>query len=253
MTVTKTAGKKAKTVMLAADVGSVSITTVNLAVAIAASANSPLQGLFVEDEDLLQVSGLPCSREITLTTARERPTSLDQMQRSLRAVARQFRQALEREAQAGHVGWSFDTVRGRMRDVGLMPERIPAYTVLGRPLARRLSQERVPGVQKVLLLGKRSARLMHLVELLIRRAVGEKIEFTLVANSGTAELAEAVEKLASISQNRVSIVEVGRAQLLEQLAVWQGTFDLAIITRRDNPGDLSALLQDLRCPAVLVA
>ncbi len=249
----KIRNKQARSVLLAADVGSYSVTTVNLAVAIAASANSTLQGLFVEDEDLLQVSGLPCSREIMLTTARARPTSLDQMQRALRAAARQFRQALEREARAGHVGWSFDTVRGRMRDIGLQPEQIPAYTVLGRSLAQRLSEDRVPGVQKVLLLGKRSGKLMRLVELLIRRAQKEKIEFTLVANSATPELAAAVEKLAAISENRVSIVEVDRGQLRQQLEAWQDVFDLAIITRRDNPEDLSQTLHGLRCPVVLVA
>ena len=253
MTAVKKRSKRPVTVLLAADVGSVSMPAVNLAVAIAASADSLLRGMFIEDEDLLQVSGLPCSREITLTTARERPTSPDQMQRSLRAVARQFRQTLEREARAGRVGWSFDTVRGRMLDVGLRPESIPAYTVLGRSLAQRLPQEKIPGVQKVLLLGKRSSRLMHLVELLIRRDREQKFEFTLVANSGTPELAEALEKLASISDNRISIVEVGREQLFEQLAAWQGSFDLALITRRDNPGDLADTLQRLRCPAVLVA
>ena len=239
--------------MLAADVGSVSITAVDLAVAIAASANSPLEGLFIEDEDLLQVSGLPCSREITLTTARERPTSLDQMQRSLRSVARQFEQTLEREARAGRVGWSFHYVRGRMRDIGLQPQQVAAYTVLGEAGAHPLARQAKPRVQKILLLGKRSDRLLHLVELLIRRAGEDKIEFTLVANSGTPELADGVEQLVSIAENRVSIVEVGREQLLEQLEAWQGTFDLAIITRRDNPGDLSDTLQRLRCPVVLVA
>ena len=239
--------------ILAADAGSASLRIVNLAVAIAASAKTPLRGLFIEDEDLLQVSGLPCSREITLMTARERPTSHEQMQRSLQSVARQFKQTLEREARAGRIGWSFDSVRGRMRDIGLRPERETAYTVIGQPGSQRLTREAPPPVQKVLLLGRRSSRLLHLVELLIRRAGDSKIEFTLVANSGTPELAAGVEQLAEIAENRVSIVEVGRKQLLEQLGAWQGAFDLAILTRRDNPGDLSATLQRLRCPVVLVA
>jgi hypothetical protein len=74
-----------RSVMLAADVGSYSIKTVTLAVQMAASMNVRLRGLFIEDEDLLQVTGLPITREISLTTARERPTDVEQMQRSMRA------------------------------------------------------------------------------------------------------------------------------------------------------------------------
>jgi hypothetical protein len=85
----------------------------------AAAINSELQGLFIEDEDLLQVTGLPITREISLTTARERPTDVDQMQRAMRSVARQFEQALQREAGALQIAWSFDYVRGRARDIGL--------------------------------------------------------------------------------------------------------------------------------------
>jgi hypothetical protein len=103
--------KKRQTVLLAADVGSYSINTVSLAVQMAAAINSELQGLFIEDEDLLQVTGLPITREISLTTARERPTDVDQMQRAMRSVARQFEQALQREAGALQIAWSFDYVR----------------------------------------------------------------------------------------------------------------------------------------------
>ena len=109
------ANNQQQTVMLAADVSSYSITTVNLAVEMAASANTRLRCLFIEDEDLLQITGLPCTREITLTSARERPTSIDQMQRPLRSVAQQFRKTLQHEAEALQIAWSFDTVRGRVR------------------------------------------------------------------------------------------------------------------------------------------
>ena len=115
--------KKRQTVLLAADVGSYSINTVSLAVQMAAAINSELQGLFIEDEDLLQVTGLPITREISLTTARERPTDVDQMQRAMRSVARQFEQALQREAGALQIAWSFDYVRGRARDTSLATKR----------------------------------------------------------------------------------------------------------------------------------
>mgnify|MGYP001557679182 CR=1 FL=1 len=106
-------------VMLAVDVSNYSVTTVNLAVDMAASVQTGLLGLFIEDEDLLQVSGLPCTREITLTTTRERPTSTDQMQRSLRSVAQQFKQTLQREGLAWNIAWHFDWLRGLWLECGL--------------------------------------------------------------------------------------------------------------------------------------
>ena len=125
-------------VVLAADAGGYSAASVNLAVAMAATAGGLLQGLFVEDEDLLQVSGLPCAREITLTTATERSTSSEQIQRSLSLVARQFRQTLQKEAQASRVSWSFDTMRGRVRDLGLKPALDATFTILAQQASRRL-------------------------------------------------------------------------------------------------------------------
>lgn len=240
-------------VMLAADIGSDALAAVSLAVAIAASAQARLRGLFVEDEDLLQVSGLPCSREITLTSARERPTSSDQMLRALRSVAQRFERTLEREALAGRIGWSFDCERGRLRDIGLRAQDQATYTILGRSMAQRLKPAARSRVQKVLLLGKKSPRLLHLVELLIARTQGGKIEFTLEATEYTEALSTQVETLAADSAHSVSIVEVERPRLLEQLDAFQRAFDLAVIARHNGDEQLPQILARLQCPVVLVA
>ena len=249
----KTKADETQTVLLAADIGNVPVATLDLAVAIASSANSLLQAVFVEDIDLLQLSGLPCSREISLSSAHERPTSSDQMQRSLRAVAQQFRQALEREARAGQVGWSFDYVRGRLRDIGLQRQRLAMYTVLAWPARHRPSLPGTQRVQNVLLLDEVSPRLLHLVALLIELANGNKIEFTLAMDDGRSKLAQAIEEIGASADNTVSIVEVEPQQLAAQLTAWQGIFDLAVIGRRLDFADLQDMLPRLNCPVVLVA
>jgi hypothetical protein len=53
----KNSNDKQQAVMLAVDVSNYSVTTVNLAVEMAASVQTGLLGLFIEDEDLLQVAG----------------------------------------------------------------------------------------------------------------------------------------------------------------------------------------------------
>jgi len=86
-----------QTVVIAADVAGFSLVTALFAVQIALSMNTRLQGLFVEDEDLLRVIRLPISREVSLTTARARPTDAGQMQSALRSLAAQFEKSLKRE------------------------------------------------------------------------------------------------------------------------------------------------------------
>jgi len=239
-------------VLLAADAGSYSITTVNLAVAMAASANTLLQGLFIEDEDLLRVTGLPCSREITLTTATERPLSTDQVQRSLQRVARQFEETLQREAQALQVAWSCETVRGRVRDIGSMPKANATYTIFARPVANRLQSGRVHGACKILVLGDESPCQQQALDMLLLRPGHESVELTFFdGESKRGVLPEKSPRMQS-QDNEVRLIELHRSQLLARLAEVGSAFDYAIISRRENAEDMLLILGMLRCPVILV-
>ena len=57
------------------------------AVRLALSTNAELQGLFVEDEDLVRLASLPFSREIELASASPRELQSINMERSLRVAA----------------------------------------------------------------------------------------------------------------------------------------------------------------------
>jgi len=252
MTTGQSSNGRRHKVLLAADAGSYSITTVNLAVAMAASANTLLQGLFIEDEDLLQVTGLPCSREITLTTATERPLSSDQMQRSLQRVARQFEQTLQREAQALQVAWSCETIRGRVRDIGSMPKAEATYTIFARPVANRLQSRRVQGARKILVLGNASTSQQQALDMLLRRPGHERIELTFFdGDRNSSVLAEKSQRM-QYQDNEVRLIELHRSQLLARLAELGSAFDYAIISRRENAEDMLRILSMLRCPVILV-
>lgn len=237
-------------VLLAADAGSFSVTTVNLAVAMAASTNARLQGLFIEDEDLLQVTGLPCTREITLTTAVERPLSTDRLQRSLLLVARQFEQTLQREAQALQVAWSCETVRGRVRDIGSMPKSEASYTIFARPAANRLQSGRIAGVRKILILGNDSPRRQQALEMLLRRPGEEGVELTFCDGEGGV-MPEKTPP-AQFPNSGIRRLELNRGQLLERLAETGSAFDYAILSRNENVEGLWPFLDLLRCPVILV-
>jgi len=246
MTTGQSSNSRQHKVLLAADAGSYSITTVNLAVAMAASANTLLQGLFIEDEDLLRVTGLPCSREITLTTATERPLSSGQMQRSLQRVARQFEQTLQR------VAWSCETVRGRVRDIGSMPKAEATYTIFARPVSNRLQSWRVQGVCKILVLGNASPSQQQALDMLLRRSGHGSIELTLSDGGSKGQDLPARSQRLRYQDNEVRLIELHRSQLLARLAELGSAFDYAIISRRENAEDMLLILGMLRCPVILV-
>jgi len=242
-----------QTVMLAADGSSYSIASVNLAVAMAASANTLLRCLFIEDEDLLQVTGLPCTREITLTTARERPISIDQMQRSLRSVASQFKKTLQHEAQALQITWSFDTVRGRVRDINLKPQSDVTYTIIGQPVSHRQHFRRVHGPRKILLIGNNSPYQKYALEMLLRRFSQQKIEVTLVADNPEGEVSSELAQRIKTNDKEIMLIELNRNQLDDLLGKATSSFDCAIVAKHGQAGETPRILKQLLCPIILVA
>ena len=244
---------KRQTVLLAADVGSYSITIVNLAVDMAAAADTQLLGLFVEDEDLLQVSGLPCTREITLTTARERPTSTDQMQRSMRSVAQHFKQTLQQEAQALQIVWRFDTIRGRMRDIGLKPVENEAYIILGQSISHQLPARKPHGPRRILVVDDHSLHYLHALEVLLRRFAPQDIEVALVRADPASEVSTGIAQQIKTRDKGVKLLEFKREQLFDLLQRAGSSFDCAIVSKFEPVEELQRILERLRCPVILVA
>lgn len=250
----KNSNDKQQTVMLAVDVSNYSVTTVNLAVEMAASVQTGLLGLFIEDEDLLQVAGLPCSREITLTTTRERPTSIDQMQRSLRSVAQQFKQTLQREAQASQIAWRFDTMRGRMRDIGLRSKRDVTYKILDQSVSHRLqSSGQIRRTRKILLILDDSPRQKLALSVVLRRFRHEKIELTVVGEEPERILSSVLPQQNAGKDSELVLNRYCRDDLLELLARAGPSFDCAIMSQHENVAELPRILNALRCPTILVA
>jgi hypothetical protein len=238
--------------MLAADVTSYSVTTVNLAVEMAASANTELRCLFIEDEDLLQVTGLPFTSEISLTTGRERPTSIDQMRRSLRSVAQQFKQTLRHEAQALQIAWSFDTVRGRVREISLEPRTDVTYTILGQAVSHRQQAGRIHGPRKILLIGNDSPYQKHALEMLLRRFAHQKIEVSLVADDPENEVLSEIARLIRTKDQEMMLTVLNRNQLDNLLDRAGSSFDCAIISKHGESEESLRILKTLRCPVILV-
>lgn len=81
---------------------------------LAARLRAELAGLFVEDINLLHLSGLPFVREVGTFSAARRTLAGETLPRMLRGQATRAEQALAQRAQAFGVPWTFQVSRGEV-------------------------------------------------------------------------------------------------------------------------------------------
>lgn len=98
-------------IVVALDAASELRTTIETAARLAARWRVPLHGLFVEDEELICLAGLPFASQVTLAAGRE-PLRKDHVEDHLRAFAEGARRQLGAAAGRHGVEWSFEVVRG---------------------------------------------------------------------------------------------------------------------------------------------
>jgi nucleotide-binding universal stress UspA family protein len=134
-------GLTIRRILVALDASRDSLAALEAAAELAASLEAELQGIFVEDANLLRVAGLSVAREVRYPFAA--PARLDRarMERALRAQAVQARRALAQASERRHVRWSFRVVRGEVALEVLAAAVEADLLTLGkasRPLTRRV-------------------------------------------------------------------------------------------------------------------
>src|SRR5262245_4169325 len=98
-------------VILPLDAASESGAAIDTAARLAARWQIPLHGIFIEDEELIGLAGLPFARQVTLGLGVE-PLTRNQVEDYFHAFAERARRDLAAAAERHHAKWSFDTVRG---------------------------------------------------------------------------------------------------------------------------------------------
>jgi nucleotide-binding universal stress UspA family protein len=100
-----------KRVIVPLDAASETGTAIDTAAHLAARWGVPLHGVFVEDEELIDLAGLPFARQVTLGARLELLTK-DHVEDYFRAFAERARRELAAAAHRYAVEWSFEVVRG---------------------------------------------------------------------------------------------------------------------------------------------
>jgi len=240
-------------VLLRVDSHSISVVTIDLAVAMAASVKTRLHGLFVEDEDLLRAASLPFTREISFTTAKEQPTDFEQMQRSLQAMAIQFKEALQKAAKASKIPCSFDYVSGRLPDLE-QGNRDCTYTIVAQRSSSLVSSQNARSIRRVLLIEDHSTHLIHALSVVLRRFYQQRVEVTVVAAEGNEQGPELdLHSVVNSLESRVSLVELEHDQLEGLLRDRAGMFDCVILSSQESASSQKFILKQIQCPVILVS
>jgi len=128
-------------ILVALDASHHSLAALEAAAELAASLEAELQGLFVEDINLLRVAGLPVAQEVPYPFVTAARLDRARMERELRAQAAQAHQALATVCEQRQVKWSFRVVRGEVAPEVLAAALEADLLSLGkasRPLTRRV-------------------------------------------------------------------------------------------------------------------
>lgn len=124
-------------VIVAFDDAQRSRATLETAAQLAAQLQAELQGLFVEDENLLRLANLPFACEIGGTTAALRPLTPQAIERTFRAKADEAKRSLIATAQRVQVQWSFQIRRSQLPQTTLAAAEDADVTVVCHSPARR--------------------------------------------------------------------------------------------------------------------
>ena len=101
-------------IVLPLDAASETATAIDTAVRLAARWHVPVRGVFIEDEELIGLAGLPFARQVTLGAGAE-PLTRDQVEHHFRAAAERARRELAAAGERHDVNWSFEVRRGPLR------------------------------------------------------------------------------------------------------------------------------------------
>jgi nucleotide-binding universal stress UspA family protein len=124
-------------IVVGLDASPASLDALAAAAVLAGRLRADIAGLFVEDEDLLRLAGLPFAGVVRVPSGVREGIDRAKAEAELRAVAARAREALERAASAQRVACTFRVARGEVVAEVLAAADAPDLLVLGAGGHRR--------------------------------------------------------------------------------------------------------------------
>jgi len=231
------------------------------AVRLAERLGAQLEGIFVEDIDLIAISELPFLREVRTVSRSESAISLPRMEQELRALARRAERLLGEQASRYNVAWSFRIWRGSI-DADLLEANIEADVLalsrLGAALRRRqVTRSRTTAVTVLYSGSEASVRALD-TAISLAGDPGRELYIVLSAEdeSEAARLhQQAMEQLHSVGAN-AHFVRPADGALSDLIEILSDTNTSVLVVERGNKvlltPSLKQSLNKLNCPLLIV-
>lgn len=252
-------------IVLVLDVSPRSRAALETAAVLAAALDIELAGVFVEDINLLHLSGLPFTREVGLFSPGVRPFGAQEVERALRREAAAAQQLLAATAERLSLRWSFQVARGQIATELFALTHAPDLVVLGRrartgtlSLGDYLAVQHVAEARAVVAVYDASAIARRALELARQVAAASGMVLRVLVAAATGQ--EYALRVAEVSK----LLPGGSAACRRIAAVEPRV--LAAAGRQEKAGLLvlgsdgrfrggegfNILLNELECPVVLV-
>ncbi|MCU0978540.1 MAG: hypothetical protein MUF25_05155 [Pirellulaceae bacterium] len=266
MTVEEEEQQGTRRIVVTLDASACGRAALEAAAQLAAEMQAELQGLFVEDVDLLRLANLPFASEIPLPGAVPRQLEPARIQSAFRAHAEKVRQALSEAASRLQLRWSFQVLRGDVVGTSRALAEEAELLVLGwaETAASGLSSSarRKPSVAagSLLVIDEGCARSDRVLQAAIELAQVKRGE--LLVLSPAASVGESSPRERQIGQFlqrsgvRYTIRPLPKleARTIVGLAERLRSRLLFVVLRSDllSESDVEILVKQLECPLVLV-
>ncbi len=211
-----------------------------------------LEGVFVEDAELLRLAQLPFAYEISLASATARRLESRQLERDLRAQAEQARRLVERHALQHQLTWSFRVERGGV-SATLQGHQTLDVAILGRSHRHTALEQQRDGAILVAFDGSpASLRAIETAAPLV--AKGTDLLVLLPAANAAALRTLATAKLAELHTvgHYLTLQELSPAALLAAGQRYHCRMLVLSTTTPLSPVQLQLLLAKSSCPIAVV-
>lgn len=256
------ASLKTKRILVALDTSACGQAALQAAVLLATSIRAELEGVFVEDEDLVRLAGLPFAREIDVSSASARPLRVADMERELRAVSEKTEKAFARALQQLDLAWKFRTIRGAIFRASLDAAGDADMLVIGqhgrsfRGMAAEYLAQKTARRDRVVAVFDGSNSAYHAIELgdTLARANSSILHVLVISSDGE----EDARKCASWLQQHAIHAQLDRSLSATGDAliqyVKQFTPGVLLINRDSaclNESDVCEIINQFDCPLIL--
>jgi len=238
-----------------------SVAALDQAVRLARRMGAQLEGIFVEDIDLLQLAELPFLHEVRRSSRSVEAMNPVRMEQEFRVLARRAERLLGEQAARHHVSWSFRIWRGSIDTellAAAMEVDVLALSRLGAALARGHATR--PGRSVIAVLYADGEPAARALETAAGMAAEQQAKLNILLPGGretdTAGLRHAVISRLGEQAAGAQFIQMPDASLPSLLEALADTDSAALILQRDHEllqtPTLRKCLNSLNCPLLVV-